>query len=234
MAPRLLAASFEKALDQLQGWMPPDPRLLVNIAQFYFLDSLCQIAERLSPLNTAECFNKTVQDFFLFTTLGALLIAESCVVFACGDGLYWLNEELSILEPDNGNKPSYIAYAMLKDHSGEPAFQPSLSVVALRPVSALQNLVLATDGAQALIRSEHSLVPGKRTTVGPVNQIWQNDRFYDDQQPELLTPWLRQLNSEVTRVGAAEEGRELKRHFGLLEDDTTLVSLRRRRREDYD
>ncbi|MBY0549179.1 MAG: protein phosphatase 2C domain-containing protein [Candidatus Obscuribacterales bacterium] len=231
MAPRLLAAAFETAIDHLDGSLPDKPQILINLAQFHFLNSLHRSIEELSPRKTGEYFNKTVLDFFLFTTIGAFLSDDLFIIFACGDGLYWLNGKLFILEPASGNTPAYIAYALLQDQDLSESFAspPALSVLAAGSLSSLQSLVLATDGAHALVRNEISLVPGKQKTVGPIEQLWLDDRFYDDQQPELLTLWLRQLNSEVTRLSSANTcPATLKRHCGLLEDDTTLVTLRRR------
>ena len=226
LAPKLLAGAFEKAFAKTDT---NEPIHLLALAQQYFLDAMENTIRLLLPASNQQEFQQTTADYFLFTTVGALLTADYCLLFACGDGLYCLNGRLVELGPYPGNAPPYSAYSLLPQHQVKAETLPvaNLQALELLGLSEVASLVLGTDGARDLLASADKKLPGKRTNVGPLSQIWTEDRFFDESQSNLLTPWLRQINSEVTKISQTASGAELKRHYGLLEDDTTLVVLRR-------
>lgn len=227
MAPKLLAAAVHKALVQL-GENPLDPQILIELTNSHFLDALFHIVDKLSP---QETFDETLLKYFLFTTVAALIVQDTCLIFACGDGYVWVNDSLTCLAPHFGNTPSYIAYSLLANRNNltEAARASSFSAVSMTPLAELDSLILATDGASPLIPDNDKQIPGKVTLVGKITDLPKEDRHFNDNNLEQLTLWLRQLNSEVTRLGTTESGPLLKRHYGLLEDDTTLICIRRRR-----
>jgi len=173
-----------------------------------------------------SCYAKRLlHDFFLFTTVGLIVTEHSAIFFSIGDGLYAMNGEIRELGPFPENAPPYIAYALLPDACDQFQNLLKFRVHAVLPTGELESALIATDGLKELLDRERALIPGKSKRVGSLEQLWTDDRFFDDQPGEFITPWLRQLNSEVVRFNAAE-GR-MERCLGLLSDDTTVIALRR-------
>lgn len=185
------------------------------------------ILQCLAPVDLAPG-QLLIANYFLFTTVGVLVTNEICIVFACGDGTFFVNGQRVRLSPGNGNRPAYLAYAL------DIETDPDIAKASLEPVHTINtkevdSLVIGTDGLDSLLDSTEEFMPGKKRTVGAITQTWTNDLFFDQIGTDLLTPWLRQINSEVSKLGHTAQGPVLKRDFGLLEDDTTLVVIRRRK-----
>ncbi len=171
--------------------------------------------------------DRLVHDYFLFTTVGLVITPSVSLFFSVGDGVYACNGDLNVLGPFPENAPPYIVYPLTKANYRSEWLRFKLhSVVA---TEELDSGLIATDGLKELFDKENRHVPGKNIRVGPIEQFWRDDRFYDDGESELITPWLRQLNSEVVRAKQDGDTMHLERSFGLLSDDTTLIAFRKRR-----
>jgi hypothetical protein len=154
----------------------------------------------------------------LFTVVGAVVTPEHTLVFSAGDGLWALNGEVHRLGPYPGNAPPYLAHGLVKRGAG------SFEARALRPTAEVDSLLLGTDGAADLAGLERALIPELGEPVGPLSRFWTEERYF--RNPDALRRRLALLNRESVRADFAA-GR-LERTPGLLEDDTTLVVLRRR------
>jgi hypothetical protein len=164
-----------------------------------------------------------VHDAFLFTVVAAVVTHETSIVFSAGDGFYAVNGVLEQLGPFADNAPPYLLY-------GDSNPQARFSLDEVLDTKSLQSLMLATDGLQDLVDKTEQNIPGKREAVGELSRLWSDDRFFAAGVPisQRLTPWLRSLNSEVVkRVGVTDGHWELSRERGLLQDDLTIVSIRR-------
>lgn len=172
---------------------------------------------------TDERSNHLLHDAFLFTVVAVVITPLTSIVFSAGDGYYAINGVLEQLGPFDGNAPPYLLYG-----DSNPLARFSLEEVL--DTESLDSVMIATDGLADLLGKEETLIPGKREAVGNVSRLWTDDRFFSADLPlsQRMTPWLRSLNSEVVkRVGVADGHWELSRERGLLQDDLTIVSIRR-------
>ncbi|MDZ4834119.1 MAG: protein phosphatase 2C domain-containing protein [Candidatus Melainabacteria bacterium] len=186
----------------------------------------CSEAARCGELSHKHCAQKQIlHDCFLFTTLGIVVTPCSVIIFSIGDGVFALNGDVKQIGPFPNNAPPYIAYALLPSVFAYDPDALKFHIHAIVNTSDVESLLIATDGFEELIGKSGAMLPGKTRELGPASQVWSDDRFFDDDQLDLLTPWLRQVNSEVVKVSPAAQ---LERSFGLLSDDTTLVAMRRK------
>lgn len=169
--------------------------------------------------------DRLVHNYFLFTTVGLVMTPGVSIFFSVGDGAYAFNGALKILGPFPENAPPYIVYPLT--NTAYKTEWLKFKIHAVLPTAELDCGLIATDGISDLLDKENQHIPGKNIQVGPIEQFWMNDRFYDEQEFELITPWLRQLNSEVVRAKKDGDTTRLERSCGLLPDDTTLIVFRR-------
>jgi len=99
---------------------------------------------------------RTVEDYLLFTVVGALVGPVETWIFHAGDGLVAVNGQVTALGPFPGNAPPYLAYGLL----GAPA---ALEARVL-PTAELDSLLVATDGVGEL--------------PGPLAPFWTDPRIF--------------------------------------------------------
>ncbi len=175
-------------------------------------------------------YRSFVLENLLFTTMVALVTPVFTVVATIGDGLYALNGDVHRIGPFPDNAPPYLAYALLEADSHK--ISPQLlefTVEEVKPTSEVTTLLIASDGAVELSEQAERAIPGKTKLVGALSELWSSDDLFpDDDTHELLTLWLRQVNSEVVRLEGGPDGEKiLNRYKGLLSDDTTILVIRR-------
>ncbi len=180
----------------------------------------------------SEALAQVLQSYFLFTIVGVLILPAVTVVFSLGDGVFGLNDEIVEIGPFEGNAPPYLAYALMR--SAYEVAMLRFKIQKIVPTGKLKSVLIGTDGVIGLIGAEKACLPGKSRPVGPLSQLWLLDRFFGEPGADLITAWLRQINSQVTKLSAQGQ-REgdgnvplLKREHGLLDDDTTVVVVRRK------
>ena len=187
------------------------------------------VLDRLSDLLRAMGGKRSalVSELFLFTVVGLAVSADRAVIFAAGDGLFAVGDEVERLGPFPRNEPPYLGYGLLdQDPLGSAASR--LVVHRSLPASALDTVLLGTDGAADLLDLEDRLVPGgEGEAVGPLRRFWEEARHFTNR--DAVRRRLARLNREITRPVWGE--RRLAKEPGLLEDDTTVVVIRRRREE---
>lgn len=182
--------------------------------------------EYCRELTHKYCSHKNVlHDCFLFTTIGVIVTSKTTVVFSIGDGLFAINGNMTQVGPFPGNAPPYIAYALLPSVFNYDCELLKFKIHAVVPTESVESLLIATDGLNELIGKDSTMLPGKNRLLGHLSQLWSDDRFFDDTEHELITPWLRQVNSEVVKLNC---NAQLERSSGLLSDDTTLIAIRRK------
>jgi len=164
---------------------------------------------------------QTVQDYLLFTIVGAVITPNLTAVFALGDGVVVINEQVIQLGPFANNAPPYLAYGLLAEGVAESL---PLKALQILPTEALQSLCLGSDGVSDLIRVANQALPGRSEPVGDIAQFWQNDRYF--QNPDQVRRRLSLINREV--VSLDKQAQQCVRQSGLLPDDTTLIVIRRR------
>ncbi|MEZ4297750.1 MAG: hypothetical protein R3B70_22525 [Polyangiaceae bacterium] len=163
-----------------------------------------------------------VRRFFLFTVVGVVISGERVRVFAVGDGVVGVNGEVWSLGPFPDNAPPYPGHALLR---GGPAEAPGFEVLREMAVGEVESIVVATDGASEWGDVQGRFLPGTEERVGALAQVWEEDRYFA--HPDAL--WRKLARMNRARVLPAWESRVLRREPGLLEDDTTLVVIRKKR-----
>lgn len=78
---------------------------------------------------------RVVHDYVLFTTIAAVIVGETIVVWAIGDGAYAIDGRVRELGPFENNQPPYLAYDLV----GNPQ-------VAHLEVATGHSVIVATDG----------------------------------------------------------------------------------------
>lgn len=78
---------------------------------------------------------RIVHDYFLFTTLAAIVVGDHVAVWAIGDGAYAIDGRVRELGPFENNQPPYLAYDLV----GNPQ-------VATLDVTTGTSVIVATDG----------------------------------------------------------------------------------------
>ena len=170
-------------------------------------------------------FPSTVQDYLLFTVVGALVTPRRTFCFSLGDGVLVVNGDQILLGPFPDNAPPYLAYALLDAHNCRPSvFLREFQIQRILPTMAVQSIVLGTDGLETFLQAAPYPLPGKQAAVGPLQQFWQEERYFTN--PDAIRRRLALVNREVVQPNW--EAQRLERHAGLLSDDTTLVVIRRR------
>lgn len=164
----------------------------------------------------------TVSQTFLFTIIGYFITPDKTWIFSLGDGVYCINNDLHVKEYE-GNAPPYLGYRLI-DSKFENL---TLTIDECLPTEEVQSLLIGSDGVAQLAKLENENIPGKEQPIGPLNQFWEEDRYFKN--PDMVRRKLFLINREMIRPDW--KNRTLKRHPGLLEDDTTLIVVRRKPNE---
>lgn len=223
---RLIAETIKKYYQHYAGQMRSLRNSLcshdsVEIINFPYWEAIRkEVLVKISDIALALCgsevtrFSKIINDYFLFSTVGALITPWGASVFAIGDGEMIINGHRIGPIKFEKNEPPYLAYALvqtsLKDQSPESLQFKIHSVI---PVCDLQSLVIGTDGLGYLIDSADKKIPGREEWVGPISQFWEQDKYFKN--PDAIRRRLAVINR-------GHEGQS-----GLLLDDTTMIVIRR-------
>jgi hypothetical protein len=91
-------------------------------------------------------FPSTVQDYLLFTVVGALVTPQRTFCFSPGDGVMVVNGDQILLGPFPDNAPPSLAYELFDVHNGRPlALSQKFRMQRVLPTTAVQSIVLGTD-----------------------------------------------------------------------------------------
>jgi hypothetical protein len=171
-----------------------------------------------------ESFSRSISEYFLFTILGVVVTYDHAFVFGAGDGVVAMNEQVTVLTPPGGgNAPEYLSYGLVE--TDKKGLVPFLQVVADMPTSMLESLLIGTDGVKDLIGAAEKMIPGKSEKVGPLRQFWTDDKVFKNSF--TIHRRLNLINRTVPQVDY--ERKVVNEEHGHLPDDTTLVTLRRRK-----
>jgi hypothetical protein len=162
---------------------------------------------------------RIVAEYFLFTVVGVAISADSAVIFGVGDGIFALDGGVVRLGPFPGNAPPYLGYGLLGDG-------PSFSIHRECSLNDFDSALVGTDGAADYEALAGAAIPGSRgETVRPLKSLWEDDKYFRNEDAIRRALWL--VNREVTRPVWNEK--RIVKEPGLLEDDTTVLVVRRKR-----
>jgi len=223
---RLVVESISRRIEAADSTSPLLSESAVsNLLEYVRQDVLAEL--RVLALAMGGSLSQTVNDYFLFTVFGALITQEASVLFSVGDGVFFVNGEMLKVGPFPANEPPYLAYGGLVDSSlGE--IHPELTrfqVHGIIPTGDVQSILIGSDGVNDLVNVAERRMPGKEEIVGPISQLWEEDRYFKNF--DMIRRKLARINRESIRANW-EEGRVV-REVGLLPDDTTIVVIRRRK-----
>ncbi len=169
-----------------------------------------------------------IRNYLLFTLVGAVITPETAEFFSFGDGVIGVNGQVIEIETQGSihNAPAYPAYQLLDPETlqidpQELEFQVQFSL----PTYLLESFVVGTDGVSELIAAQELTLPGKAQLVGPISQLWEDDRWFSN--PDNLQRYLNMLNRESVKID--REQISITRDLGRLTDDTTVVVGRQRK-----
>jgi len=163
--------------------------------------------------NMGKSFSNTIENFFLFTLVGAWLSPNLSVFFALGDGVMEINGEQIILGPFPNNAPPYLAYGLAE--VSKPLYFRAIKSL---PTSELQHFIVATDGLNDYLQAAEKQIPGREEKVGSISRFYEDDKFFKNS--DMVRRRLAIMNRSL--VGGAG---------GLLPDDTTLIVGRQQKKE---
>jgi hypothetical protein len=183
----------------------------------YYIDNLINV---IKPSQSS--YSKFVQDYFLFTIVGAIIRRDLSAFFSIGDGIIIINNNIIQIGPFLGNAPPYITYDLdninveqsLKDLS-------KFQIHQIIPTNEIDNFLIGTDGMFDFISSENRNVPGRIDIVGPVSQFWTDDKYYKNS--DMVRRKLAIINNDKSII----DNKRIIKLPGLLPDDTTLISGRK-------
>jgi len=197
-----------------------------NLVRTRVRGGMFQVAERFRG-----DMKKIISDYFLATIVGFIVTPKKTFVFSIGDGEAYLNEHLIKFGSFANNAPPYLAYSLLKKED-QPFDKRHLhfSIDQEMATVDVKNILIASDGLGDLRRLAEKKLPGKEEKVGPINQWWANDKFFENS--DLIRRRLFLINNDGMKI--ERDGKNittgLERFVGLLPDDTTMLVLRRRNR----
>jgi hypothetical protein len=168
---------------------------------------------------------EVIRDYFLATLVGVVIKEDTTCVFACGDGVFAVNGEIQEIGPFEGNKPPYLAYGI----TGSEITDQDPSLLGIKrygywPTEEIQSLLIGTDGVADLLTLGQETFPGQDELIGDIDQFWSTDIYFSN--PLWMRNVLTRINTEKKRVNWTE--RNVEKYPGLLKDDTTLLTLRRK------
>lgn len=180
---------------------------------------------RVVARNMGSSLSEVVNRYFLFTLLGAIITEETAIFFAIGDGVIVVNGEIRVLEPEAGNQPIYLGYALTGSSlTDENPDKLRFQIVKQLPTAELQHFLVGTDGVSDAITNASRNIPGTNQPFGPISQFWEGDQFFSN--PVAITRRLNLMARDWPQKVVPESGRQVV-DSGLLPDDTTFVVGRR-------
>jgi len=225
---RIIVKSYRDVLNQLSGLsqsLADEDSYFWKSVQFNLLSRINTAAK---SLDYNKLFAETINDFFLFTVVIAIIDSSGLYIFSAGDGVYGVNGEICYINPDNDNRPSYMSYELLDTSLLKS--KPELLKLRLEKVisySEVEHFFIGTDGLKYFIDAEDKTFPGKQKKIGPISQFWEEDRYFKN--PDNVRRTLFLANRDFTGVDWKKQS--VIKEYGRLPDDTTIIAARRKKQE---
>jgi len=220
---RLGAALLGNSLTRLAQRHLDVTRPQAEDAEFPIFDRARQEVLSMLHVNAMQMgpsLSAVVDDYLLFTVVGALITPLSTTFFWLGDGTLIVNGTKYPLGPFENNAPPYLSYGLVESNASSET-RDSLRFITLAPIptSEVQNFLVGTDGVEELDAARGRKLPGKTGQVPPLSEIWTQPHFFTN--PDMINRLLRGLNAEKKTFNAERMG--IVTEHPILKDDTTLI-----------
>lgn len=202
------------------------PSVWENDVRQPVLQQLRSAAESMR-LDEKSSFSALIERHYLFTAVVAIVTPAITQVVAIGDGVAFVNGEQTKMGPFPKNAPPYLAYGLTNEQGSSDErfwFKP----IASLPTAELQSFLIGTDGVDYLIAAAEKNFPYAQQPVGPISQVWTEDRFFKNK--DMARRHLARCNPSPS-VLKNLPGNATTTDQGLLKDDTTIVAGRRKKAE---
>lgn len=133
-----------------------------------------------------------IRDHFLFTLLVTIVVNGKLYILRIGDGQYGVNGETVTLHPTAGNKPIYLAYAILGSVLTDD--DPNLldfEIVAEHDVQDVNTAWIGSDGTEEMLDAIGVDVNG-RPIEGPDDML-ANEHYHDPEHPTRVADRLNEI-----------------------------------------
>jgi len=180
---------------------------------------------RLIAQEMGEYWWEILREYFLATLVGVVVRKDTTCIFSCGDGLFAINGKLQEIGPFDGNKPPYLVYGLTgSEITDNDASLLKIQRNCILPTSEIRSLMIGTDGVGDLAKVADKPFPAQEKLIGSLEQFWSDDKYFAN--PSWMQNVLTVINTEKKRVNWSE--RNVQRFPGLLPDDTTLITIKRK------
>jgi len=154
-----------------------------------------------------------VSEYFLFTTVIAVLTKSTLLIAAIGDGYFGVNDQVYDLGPFAQNCPPYLGYSLLSRY--HPLAQ-NFRIAHTIPASSLRYAFIGSDGLKPALEGDEK--------VKFFSEIVTSDLVY--RNPQALNRYLQLKNNQKIIVDWENEILIQNRPF--FHDDTSIVLFRAR------
>jgi len=218
---RLLASAIARQIERARESEESPRHQFDRILEAARQDVLARV--RVLAQDMGGSFSSTINEYFLFTTVGAILTDSHSVFFSRGDGLVVVNGEEIWVEPEDGNAPVYLSYTLVETSLNKRPHELAFQIHRVVHSDQLNHFLIGTDGLRFLCGAAVLPLPGKDDLVGPLSQFWKDDRYFHNHDA------LRRRLSLINRshVEPDWDGKRLVMHHGHLKDDVALIVGRR-------
>ncbi|MFA6588596.1 MAG: protein phosphatase 2C domain-containing protein [Patescibacteria group bacterium] len=214
----LILSAFQRQLSQIPELPKPTEVFFERVRQ----EVLAEI--RVMCLMLGNSLTDTVVNNFLFTTVGAIVTPKRTLIFSIGDGVVGWNNLIEKLSPRPGNQPAYLGYGLFQPlPKGFVEDDIRFQIQVDCPTEEVSSIFLASDGLVDLMHASLKPIPGKTEMVGPLSQFWQEDSYFSN--TDKIRRKLHLVAREVIKLNSAGQ---IEKETGWLEDDTTLIVIRRK------
>lgn len=205
----------------------PDTTTLEDRINFSFEAQLQQITNMISlpssrSVKTGQYDNNGQYfDYFFFTILAFVIHNDRLLVLESGDGIYYINGIRHEIGPFEGNCPPFFGYRLLEGFDRD---EFKIRIVEDMPLCEFDSLLIASDG---LSYYEEAVAAGHLMSTGqPIPPV---EALYSDKSILGASDGIQRILRLVQRIGDRKDPGtgELKRLGRYLEDDTTIIAVKR-------
>lgn len=173
----------------------------------------------------------TICKYFLATIVGVVITPHVTCVFSCGDGIFFINGTQQVIGPFANNKPPYMCYGI----TGSEVTRNDPSLLGIQrhgiwQTDSVQNILIGTDGVTDFTGLSEKNFPGQERRIGDISQFWTDDIYFNNS--EWIRNTLTMINTEKRKP--LWEEKNIVKYPGLLSDDTTIITLRKKEESDHE